>query len=419
MLEKLAAALANSHQALPHQALPSLRLKNLVSCLLLSLAVLAFASGYRSDGGWLVDSKSRPVPHDFVNFYTAGMLVQRGKPADAYDWERHKAVQKELIGPHLESFLPWPYPPIALPAAQLLALPSYPVSFLLFAALSFALCAAAATLIVGSPSAALWVAGSSLAFVNIYVGQNGLMTAALFGLGLFLLPTRPIAAGILFGSLAFKPHLGLLLPLFLILLGQWRAFASAAATTLAAIGISLAIYGREPWLAFIHQLGRVGEMSMGNESTVVIKLQSVYALLRRLDMPAGPAMAAHVAVVVAAVAAAAWLWRMDKPYAIKAAVLLTVTALISPYLFIYDLALLLIAQAFLIRHLLDRDGDLSIWMLSAMLGLNFTILLYPFIEWPTGLVATIVLAGILVAEVLTGGEKAEAPPLAATANSPL
>lgn len=413
MLEKLAATLA-----LPHHAGPSFRLANLVSCLLLSLAILVFSSVYRNDGGWLVDSQGKPLPHDFVNFYSAGMLVQRGKPADAYIWERQKVVQKELVGQHLEAFLPWPYPPIALPAAQLLALPSYPVSFLLFAALSLALCAAAATLIVGTPSAALWVAGSSAAFVNIYIGQNGLIAAALFGLGLFLLPSRPVAAGIFFGALAFKPHLGLLLPLFLIMLGQWRAFASAAVTTIAAIGLSIAVYGREPWLAFIRQLGRVSEMSMGSESTVVIKLQSAYALLRRLDMGTGPAMAAHVAVAVAAVAAAAWLWRSDRPYAIKAAVLLTVTALMSPYLFIYDLALLLIAQAFLIRHLLDRDGDLSIWMWSAMLGLNFVILLFAFTKQPTGLAATLILGGILAAQAITGSGKATALPQTATASSP-
>jgi hypothetical protein len=414
MLEKLAATLA-----LPHHAGPSFRLANLVSCLLLSLAILVFSSVYRNDGGWLVDSQGKPLPHDFVNFYSAGMLVRQGKPGDADDWESHKEAQTALVGPHRKTFFPWPYPPIALPAAEILALPSYQTSFLGFAGFSLALCAAAAALIVGTPSAALWVAASSATFFNIYLGQNGMMTAALFGFGLLLLPKRPIAAGILFGILSFKPHLGLLLPVFLIVLGQWRAFASAAATVTAAVGVSLLIYGPEPWLAFLHQLGRVGGASMAAGYDAAFKFQSVFGIFRWLNLATGPGMIIHACMAAATVATAIWLWRADTSYPLKAAVLCTATALISPYLFVYDLTLLLIAQAFLIRHYYDRDGDLSVGMWMALLGLNGIVLLFPFAEWPTGLVATIVLAGILVAEVLTGGEKAEAPPLAATANSPL
>lgn len=362
----------------------------------MSLTIISLASSYRRDGGWVIDSGNKPVPHDFVNFYSAGMLVERGKPAEAYDWRRQQAAQRELVGTHHDGLLPWPYPPFALPVAQLLSLPSYPVSFLLFVGLSFAICALAAMLIVGTLSSVVWLAGSSLAFINIYVGQNGLMSAGLLGLALVLLPKRPVWAGVLFGCLAFKPHLGLLLPIFLIILGQWRAFMSAAVTVLAAIGISLALYGAGPWLAFISQLGRTADLSMGLESTVITKLQSVYAVLRSLGVGTEPAMAAHAATAAAALAVAIWVWRADTPYPIKAALLPVATALLSPYLFFYDLALLLITVGFLVRYLMERDAHLSLRMGIVLLGLNFAILLYPLIEWPTGLAATLILGGISV-----------------------
>ncbi len=270
------------------QARQPFRIANLVSCLLLSISILFLSSGFRTDGGWLISSAGKPVLSDFLNFYSAGKLVQRGEPQEAYNLDRQQDLQQELTGETDRKFLPWPYPPIALPAAHLLAIPSYEISFLLFAAASLVLCAATASLIVGAPSAALWIAGSAIALSNIYIGQNGLMTASLFGLGLYLLPTRPIMAGILLGLLAFKPHLGLLLPLFLIVLGAWRTFLSAAATTALAIAMSLAIYGPDVWLAFLNQLDRVRDYSLGTGSTVFLKLQSLYASLLRLDIGHAP-----------------------------------------------------------------------------------------------------------------------------------
>ncbi len=391
------------------RARPPFRLANLVSCLLLSISILLLASGYRNDGGWMIGSTGKPVLSDFLNFYSAGKLVQRGQPDDAYVLERQQEVQQDLTGETDRKFLPWPYPPIALPMAHLLAIPSYEISFLIFAAGSLALCAVTASLIVGTPGAALWVAGSAFALSNVYIGQNGLMTASLFGLGLYLLPTRPIMAGILLGSLAFKPHLGLLLPLFLITLGAWRAFASAAATTLAAIVISLAIYGPESWLAFFQQLERVREFSTGTGHTVVHKIQSLHALLLRLDIANGPALVAHGVAALAATAVAIWVWRSDKPYAIKAALLLTVTGLISPYVFMYDLALLLIAQAFLIRHLLDRDGHLTNGTWLALLCLSLVTWAYAIVTWPLGLAATVLLGAILLLAARDKPVRPEAP----------
>ena len=63
---------------------------------------------------------------------------------------------------------------------------------------------------------------------NALVGQNGFLTAALIGGTLYLMPVRPILAGICLGLLSYKPQYGLLFPLVLIAASQWTVFFSAA-----------------------------------------------------------------------------------------------------------------------------------------------------------------------------------------------
>ena len=53
-------------------------------------------------------------------------------------------------------------------------------------------------------------------FINLFHGQNGFLNAALLGAALLALDRRPVVAGILFGLLSYKPHLGLLVPLALL-----------------------------------------------------------------------------------------------------------------------------------------------------------------------------------------------------------
>ena len=54
---------------------------------------------------------------------------------------------------------------------------------------------------------------------NGLVGQNGFLTAALIDGTLYLMPVRPILAGICLGLLSYKPQYGLLFPLVLIAAG--------------------------------------------------------------------------------------------------------------------------------------------------------------------------------------------------------
>ena len=71
---------------------------------------------------------------------------------------------------------------------------------------------------------------SPAVFINAMFGQNGALTAALLIGGMLAAPKRPIFAGVLFGLLTVKPHLGILIPFCLIASHNWRAFVGQLST---------------------------------------------------------------------------------------------------------------------------------------------------------------------------------------------
>jgi len=87
--------------------------------------------------------------------------------------------------------------------------------------------------------------------MNIFAGQNGFLTSALMIAGLAQLGRRPILSGVCFGLLTIKPQLGLLLPLMLLLTGQWRAIAAAVVTTAALVVATGLLFGFDIWPQYV------------------------------------------------------------------------------------------------------------------------------------------------------------------------
>ena len=87
-------------------------------------------------------------------------------------------------------------------------------------------------------------------FVNAAHGQNGFLSAALIGGGLFAMDARPALAGVLFGAMAFKPHLALVIPFALVFARRWTTLLVAGATAAAFSALSLAAFGAPAWDGF-------------------------------------------------------------------------------------------------------------------------------------------------------------------------
>jgi hypothetical protein len=168
----------------------------------------------------------------------------------------------------------------------------------------------------------------------------------LFGGAVLLAEKRPTLAGILFGSLIFKPHLALLVPVALAVRGMWRAFFAAGATASALIALSLAVLGADTWRGFF-AVSPLARKALEDELVGSEKMQSVFAAIRLLHGSVLAGYAAQAAVALAACVMLVLLARRGASARAQGAALAAATLIATPFLLDYDLTLLAIPLAWL------------------------------------------------------------------------
>jgi len=360
---------------------------------------------------WIFDEKGLGIPTDFVNVWSAGKLVLDGHAALAYDWDIQKQVQVAVLGQGYQGNFAWHYPPPFLFVASLLAHFPYAVAFIGWAAASLVPYLAVMRGIVGRPFGLLLALAFPVVLTNTLVGQNGFLTASLIGGTLYLMPARPVLSGICLGLLSYKPQYGLLFPLVLIAASQWTVFFTAGAVAVAMALASWLAFGTESWQAFFHWMPMFSQAFLTEGRAPWGKMQSIFAVVRYFGgtEPLGWLfqwiMSATVAVVLTLV------WRSRISYPLRAAALATGTLLITPYLFLYDLMVLAIAMAFLVRIGLRKGFERH--ELPA-LGLAAALLMfYPLVGAPTGFVATLIVTVLIARRAGPWWRREPAPSLMA------
>jgi arabinofuranan 3-O-arabinosyltransferase len=342
---------------------------------------------------WIYDASGLGIPTDFVNVWAAGRLVLDGHPASAYDWNIQKQLEVALLGQDFVGNFAWHYPPPFLFVAALLAQFPYPVAFVGWVSVSLVPYLAVMRAIVGWSFGLLLALAIPMVFNNILVGQNGFLTAALIGGTLYLMPSRPVLSGICLGLLSYKPQYGLLFPLVLIAASQWTVFFTAGAVAVAMAVVSWLVFGTESWQAFFHWMPMFSQAFLTEGRAPWWKLQSIFAMVRYLG-GAEPLAWAFQSVMTASVAVTLTLmWRSRISYSLKAAALATGSLLITPYLFMYDIMVLAIPVAFLVRIGL-RTGFRR-YELPALACALALILSFTFFGAPAGLGATLIVAGLI------------------------
>jgi hypothetical protein len=270
--------------------------------------------------------------------------------------------------------------------------------------------------IVGRPFGWMLALAAPMILNNGLVGQNGFLTAALIGGTLYLMPVRPILAGICLGLLSYKPQYGLLFPLVLIAAAQWRTFFSAAATTVLLVLVSWFAYGTESWQAFFHWMPVFSQAFLVEGKATWWKLQSLYSLIRFLGGSEQLAWALHWILTATVAVGLVVMWRSRVSYSLKAAALATGTLLITPYLFMYDMMVLAIPVGFLVRIGLKRGfRQYELAALACAVALIFSFI---FMGAPVGLGATLIVAALIVRRATSGRRETVPVLLPATATVP-
>jgi hypothetical protein len=175
---------------------------------------------------------------------------------------------------------------------------------------------------------------------------------------------RPFAAGLVFGLVAFKPQLTLVIALAMLIKRQWRFVAGGASAAAALVGVSVAVSDRacvdylefslgaadylhttgydlaksHSWYGFFHLL-------LGGQSDVLIRTASGAMMLAALIV-LGVLLRGPV--------------RVQSPvFAVQFSGMVLATILVSPHLLTYDLTLLVLPASLLAGRALNR-GDVAL-----------------------------------------------------------
>jgi glycosyl transferase family 87 len=343
---------------------------------------------------WIWDPNGLGIPTDFVNVWAAGQLVLEGHPALAWDWDVQRQIELALLRQEFPGYFAWHYPPPFLFVAAFLAQFPYTVAFMGWVFASLVPYLAMMRAIVGRAFGLMLAVGFPMVLSNALVGQNGFLTAALIGGTLYLMPTRPVLSGICLGLLTYKPQYGLLFPLVLIAASQWTTFFTAGTVAVAMAFVSWLAFGTESWQAFFHWMPMFSQAFLSEGKATWWKLQSVLSLVRYLGGPEQLAWTLQWIVTGSVAVGLITMWRSRVDYSLKAAALAVGTMLTTPYLFMYDMVVLAIPVAYLIR--LGLEGGFRAYELAALGCALALIMSFMFLGQPVGLFANLIVAGLIL-----------------------
>jgi hypothetical protein len=324
------------------------------------LEILGF--GFLVAGSFGLVKRYTPPVVSFVGFYAAGSLAVAGTPELAYDNSKRFAAEQTAIQKtdiHNILFL---YPPVYLLLCAPLALLPYLPALIAFEVITLCLFLFVVRGILRERGWS-WLV-PVLAFPGVFwtlgFGQNAFLSAALLGAATLLIDTRPVAAGILFGLLCYKPEFGLLVPVALIAGRRWSAFSAATLSVAFLVGLSVVVFGWDTWLSFLQSFGESGAQTFGSGqvqltgargllSDQLIGSMTFFTAALLLGLPIALAYLIQAAAMLAGVILVGWSWWRNSSLPTRAAALAAGTLIATPYVLLYDIMLAMVAMAWLVR----------------------------------------------------------------------
>ena len=297
-----------------------------------------------SSGKGINDFRGKALGSDYLCFYAASELAREGDISGVYNINQVYRKEVDLAGEQAD-MAGFYYPPTFLLLVLPLAYLPYIISLVIWVSTTLVFYAALLRRIAPDPATLGLALAFPGAFQNAIHGQNGFLTTALLGWGLFLLREHPVLAGISLGLLTYKPHLALLVFIALVAGRYWKALAAAAFSAGVFALASAAVFGLDAWLSFMGQMPFVSYIT---ESGYLpwVKMSTVFAASRLIGVGIQTSYILQGIIAFCVIILVFWVWHREMSYYLKASVLIAGIFLATPYSFQYDLALLAAAIAF-------------------------------------------------------------------------
>jgi hypothetical protein len=311
---------------------------------------------------------------DYPAFYAAGRMVLHGDGAHLDDPARQAAEQRPYYGAERDGgYLPFAYPPaVALAMAPLAELP-YRASYVVDVSLMVAALVVALALLRRAVPAA-WVEPSVLvaaavAFFPMFralgAGQNTALSLLAIAVAWRALERdRPAVAGLALGLLCFKPQLGAVVLLAVLVAAprrRWRVAVGSLAGVATLWAASAAVAG-PGWLGgWWRHAQRFARIDEAVDRTNGISWSGLAHAALGHGVASDVVASVLVAGTLGAVVWTAWVAGRRRDVGLALAVAAPAALLVAPHALFYD-AGLLVVPALVVAERLGRRGR---WVVAA------------------------------------------------------
>ncbi len=345
-------------------------------------------------------SGSAVLGRDFINVWQGGFLARSHQVDAIYDVHRYMAIIGGRFGIH--DLYAYSYPPHSLLPAAFFSLFPYLVALTLWTLAGLALFYhAARPYLVDARLPPLLALALPAGLVNIWAGHYGFLIGALALYGWRFADDRPRLAGVFFGLMTIKPHLGLLVALALLLQRRWAVIGYAAATFMTLFIVSGACFGFQTWQTYVtHTLGFHADLFTRGVASFHGMMPTTSAALLQLGLPSILVKAAQAITAVYAIVITVLAVRREVSARDLGLIASTAIFLILPYAFNYDMTVVSLAIAITVAR-----AGLSLGAVSrVLLGLGYLLPLLLSPGQHAILFAPLVLAGVLWIQLRTASD---------------
>ncbi|MGH8733612.1 MAG: glycosyltransferase family 87 protein, partial [Burkholderiales bacterium] len=342
-------------------------------------AIVALCFAVSPNYDWYPE-RTAPYAGDFVHEYAAGWLVRTGDPARVYDLGRFTAAQHDpgLVGFSYpgDQFFQALHPPFYYQWVEPLSLLDFRTAAHVWAALGVAALVASIALLSDQwlrPWLG-WLVALSIFYIpvaeTLVSGQKSTLLLLLFTCTYLLLASgKPVAAGAVFGCIALKPQLLLVVSLVMLSKREWR-FVAGIAVAGVLLGAQSLLMGWDActaWLASIKD--------PFPQAKLVGRSHSWLGFVQLLTSEGGgPLVLGLTAVLILATGVV--LFRLlrgrfdygSRRFAVQFSAMVLATPLVSPYLYkTYDMAIFVLPLVLLAREIPATRPERRIWLIALAL----------------------------------------------------
>ena len=326
----------------------------------------------------------RPMGSDFVQFYTAGKLLNQHQAAVIYDIPAFTRLQHQVVPETSPTqMLVFGYPPVVSALFRPFALLPYRWAYCMWLIFSLTIYAAGLWLLFRRllresyrRTAFLLALSAPMYTLETWIGGQ-LSVIGFFAVVLFLCCFEkrwPLLAGLALGVATYKPSLVAIPAAVMLLGGCWRMLAGLSVSSALIILGSIATAGVNGFWLWILRLRVFSAYAISNEPilrrTKYVDLNSFFTLL--LGASSVERTIATLATSLAFLILAWNWWQSRRQESHEAqrylwAATLTWTLLINIYVPVYDTIILVPAAALVARSLADRgyreQMSLQVWLI--------------------------------------------------------